>query len=77
MGLGSSAAYSVALVGAFFALTSNNTPAELVNSWAFQAEKIMHGNPSGIDNSISTFGGTLTLTKDLSKGTVDLQPIKE
>ena len=38
---------------------------ELINSWAHIGEKIMHGNPSGLDNTISTFGGTLSFRKDL------------
>jgi mevalonate kinase len=37
--------------------------AEEVNRWAFISEKILHGNPSGVDNSVSVFGGALAYTR--------------
>ncbi|XP_068166698.1 mevalonate kinase isoform X4 [Antennarius striatus] len=74
-GLGSSAAYSVCLASALLSasgaipspLKDRDHPTgrwcqedlELINSWAFQGEMIIHGNPSGVDNAVGTWGGML------------------
>uniref|UniRef100_A0A665TWS6 Mevalonate kinase n=1 Tax=Echeneis naucrates TaxID=173247 RepID=A0A665TWS6_ECHNA len=73
-GLGSSAAYSVCLAAALLSASGAiPTPLkewdhtgrwcqedlELINSWAFQGETIIHGNPSGVDNAVGTWGGML------------------
>lgn len=29
---------------------------EVINQWAFQGERVIHGNPSGVDNAVSTWG---------------------
>lgn len=72
-GLGSSAAFSVALSAGLLQAAGLTTPTEnggytaedqkLVNKWAFEGEKVIHGTPSGIDNSVSTFGGAIHFVK--------------
>ncbi|KAK7337800.1 hypothetical protein VNO77_18387 [Canavalia gladiata] len=83
-GLGSSASFCVALAAALLAFTDSVSldlkhkgwlsfgvkELDLVNKWAFEGEKIIHGKPSGIDNTVSVYGniisfrsGTLTHMK--------------
>ena len=56
MGLGSSASFSVAVIRAFDALLGSGKSDDEINRLAFLCEEITHGEPSGIDNNIATFG---------------------
>ncbi len=55
MGLGSSAAFAVAIVRAFDTLLGLSLDDDRVNEIAFECEKLAHGNPSGVDNTLATF----------------------
>ncbi len=56
-GLGSSAAIAVALAAAVRGLVHGEIDRTLVLKDAFEVEKIVHGKPSGIDNTVSCYGG--------------------
>lgn len=58
-GMGSSAAVAVATVAAVAAAWGRVLEREQVSRLAFEAEKIVHGKPSGIDNTIATYGGAI------------------
>lgn len=54
-GLGSSASVTVSLVRALSQFMGYPFSDELVNKIAFEVEKIHHGTPSGIDNTVITY----------------------
>ncbi len=56
MGLGSSAAFAVAIARALSSKLELDVDDARINSIAFECEKLAHGTPSGIDNTISTYG---------------------
>lgn len=56
MGLGGSAALAVAVIRALDRCYALNLTDEQVNELAFECEKIAHGTPSGIDNTLSVYG---------------------
>lgn len=73
-GLGSSAAYSSSLAAALLhsqqkielpgdSQAISAATAQTINRYAFLSEKVIHGNPSGVDNSVSVFGGCLAFTR--------------
>ena len=63
-GLGTSAACSVAFTSALLTYLGLDIEKSLINTYAYEAEKISHGTPSGIDNTISTYGGLILYTKN-------------
>ena len=54
-GLGSGAAVSVALIRALSEYLSKQLTDEQVNEMVFEIEKLHHGTPSGIDNTVITY----------------------
>lgn len=72
-GLGSSASFAVCLATCFLHYTNHvlEKPTELtseflneVSNFAFECEKLMHGTPSGIDNTICTYGSLLKFKRE-------------
>ena len=59
MGLGGSSALAVAVIRALSNHFKLDLSDERVNELAFECERAVHGTPSGVDNTIATYGSTL------------------
>ena len=73
MGLGSSAALAVAIVRAFDELLGIGLDDERVNAIAFECEKLAHGTPSGVDNTLATYGTPMLFRND---GGLHFEPLE-
>ncbi len=74
-GLGSSSSLSVALTKSIAETFKKNISLSEVNEIAYELEKIIHGTPSGGDNSASCYGGLLWFKKTASGPSI--QSLKE
>jgi len=63
MGMGGSAALAVAIIRALDIHYQLGLTDEEVNDLAYQSEKVAHGEPSGIDNTVATYGRPLIFRK--------------
>jgi mevalonate kinase len=62
-GLGSGAAVTVALTRALAAQLNYSMTVEEVNAFAYEIEKLYHGTPSGIDNTVVTYAEPVYFVK--------------
>ena len=63
-GLGSSAAIAVAIARAFDARLGLGLDDERINTIAFESEKLAHGTPSGVDNTLATYAQPMLFRND-------------
>ena len=75
-GIGASAALATSIARALsnhFDLKFNDAQ---INEVAFEAEKAGSGTPSGIDNTVSTFGGMISFEKNMKGGKNEIEHLK-
>lgn len=66
MGLGGSSALAVAIIRALDDTYRLNLKSQTINELAFECEKAAHGTPSGIDNTIATYGAPLLYRREMT-----------
>jgi len=71
-GLGSGAAVSVAVIRTLAGFLGHPLPDEQVSALAYEVEKIYHGTPSGIDNTVVTFAHPVYFVKGQSVETFEV-----
>jgi len=71
-GMGSGAAVSVAIIRAVSGFMGHLLPDETVNQIAFEVEKLHHGTPSGIDNTVVTYAKPVYFVKGQKPETIEI-----
>ena len=59
MGMGASASIAVAIIRAFDLSLKLGLDDDKINTIAFDCEKLAHGTPSGVDNTVATYGESI------------------
>ncbi|MEK6957744.1 MAG: mevalonate kinase [archaeon] len=72
-GMGSSAALGVSILSCLNKEFSLGIDDKRINEITFEVEKVFHSSPSGIDNTVSTFGGMLWFKKGAANTVEQLQ----
>jgi mevalonate kinase len=72
-GLGSGAAIAVAVIRALGGFLGQPLPGETVSKLAFEIEKIHHGTPSGIDNTVVTYAKPVYFVKDHTMDLINIE----
>ncbi len=72
-GLGSGAAVSVAIIRALSGFLGHPLPDEQVNALTYEVEKLHHGTPSGIDNTVVTFAQPVYFIKGQPIKTIEIR----
>ena len=74
-GVGASAACCVAIARAISNYFNLNLNDEEINNIAYEGEKAYAGNPSGIDNTVSTFGNLILFERNLEGGSNKIEKL--
>ena len=76
MGLGGSSALAVSVIRALDAHFRLGLDAAEVNAFAFECEQAAHGTPSGVDNTLATYGTTMLFRNTGPAGTGQVEIIE-
>jgi mevalonate kinase len=75
-GLGSGAAVSVAIIRALSEFLGQPLPDDCVSNLAFEVEKLHHGTPSGIDNTVITYAMPVHFKRTSKDGSQQVETFK-
>lgn len=70
-GLGASAALAVAVIRSVVHSFNLSFSEDQISALAFECEELVHGTPSGIDNTVATFGRTILFRKTDDGNVID------